>query len=66
MVVLTICISVIGFIAIGLGVYCIHLLDDLKTKENMADLYFKMYSEMKEKYQEDEKIIDNIKNSLPF
>ena len=66
MVIFTICICVIGLCAIGLWIYCIRLLDDVKHYENMSDLYFKMYFEIKKKYEEDEKILDNIKSSLPF
>lgn len=66
MVIFTLCICVIGLCAIGLWIYCIRLLDDLKSKENMADLYFQMYSDLKKKYEEDEKIIENVKNLLPF
>ena len=73
MVVLTICICVIGFIAIGLGIYCICLLDDVKFYKDMYYDYMKKFLECKrncenisEQNTEYEKIIENIKDSLPF
>ena len=55
-----------AIVIVVLVVKCLSLSDELERKENLSDLYFKMYSEIKDKYDEDEKIIDNIKNSLPF
>ena len=57
---------VMAVVIIVLVVKYLSLSDELDISNDLKNTYMKKYLEYKDKYEEDEKILDNIKNSLPF
>ena len=58
--------AVMAVVIIVLVVKYLSLSDEFNIQKDLKDTYFQKYLEYKEKYQDDEKILDNIKDSLPF
>lgn len=57
---------VMAVVIIVLVVKYLSLSDEYDITKDLKDTYLKKYIEFKDKYEEDEKILENIKTSLPF
>lgn len=53
-------------VIVWLVIKCLSLSDELENERNMCDLNYKMFVEMRDKYEKDEEIINMIKEILPF